>query len=66
MAVENTLGLAVVSMAILAGGYLLVVGLWYLMVYRPAREERRAGAEPDATPESEPADKPEGRGPTAR
>ncbi len=53
-------------MAILAGGYLLVVGLWYLMVYRPAREERRAGAEPDATPESEPADKPEGRGPTAR
>ena len=50
VAVENTVGIAVVSMVILGGGYLLVGALWYLMVYRPSREERRALAERASSP----------------
>ena len=58
VAAENTVGIAIVSMAILAGGYVIVVGLWYLMVYRPSREERRTADEPGGKHTSEPADKP--------
>ncbi|MEP6954365.1 MAG: hypothetical protein ABI950_09925 [Solirubrobacteraceae bacterium] len=50
MAVENTVGIAVISMVILGGGYLFVGALWYLMVYRPSREERRALAKPTSGP----------------
>ncbi len=42
MAAQNTVGIAILSAVILAGGYAVVVGLWYLMVYRPSRDERRA------------------------
>ena len=42
VAAENTVGIAILSAVILAGGYAVVVGLWYLMVYRPSRDERRA------------------------
>ena len=50
VAVENTVGIAVISMVILGGGYLFVGALWYLMVYRPSREERRALAERTSSP----------------
>ena len=40
MAAEHTVGIAILSMAILVGGYAVVFGLWYLMVYRPSRERR--------------------------
>jgi hypothetical protein len=56
VAAENTVGIAILSMVILAGGYAVVVGLWYLMVYRPARDERRAADERDATAGREPSD----------
>jgi hypothetical protein len=54
VAAENTVGIAILSAVILAGGYAVVVGLWYLMVYRPSRAERRAAEEP----RREPADRP--------
>lgn len=54
VAAENTVGIAILSAVILAGGYAVVVGLWYLMVYRPSRDERRAADEP----RREPTDKP--------
>ena len=50
MAAQNTVGIAILSAVILAGGYAVVVGLWYLMVYRPAREERRAADPPRREP----------------
>ena len=58
MAAENTAGLAILSMAILFGGYLVVVGLWYLMVFRPSREKRRRADDPQGTPTGKPTDRP--------
>lgn len=38
----NTVGVAVISLVFMVGGYLLLAVLWYLMVYRPSRRERLA------------------------
>ena len=54
VAAENTVGIAILSAVILAGGYAVVVGLWYLMVYRPSREERLRADEPDRGPSDKP------------
>ena len=38
----NTTGIALISLAFIVVGYVLVTALWYLMVYRPSRRERRS------------------------
>jgi len=40
VAAENTVGIAVISLVFIVGGYLLLAALWYLMVYRPSRRDR--------------------------
>jgi hypothetical protein len=56
VAAENTVGIAILSLVILAGGYAVVVGLWYLMVYRPSRDERRAADERAGAARRKPTD----------
>ena len=41
-AAKDTSGLVAVSLAFLIAGFVAVGVLWYLMVLRPGREERRA------------------------
>ena len=46
----NTTGIALISLAFIVGGYVLVTALWYLMVYRPSRRERRSQPDDRADP----------------
>ena len=46
----NTTGLALISLAFIVGGYVLIAGLWYFMVYRPSRRERRPQPDDPADP----------------
>jgi hypothetical protein len=39
---EHTVAIAIISLVVIVGGYLLLAGLFYVMVYRPRRDERRA------------------------
>lgn len=46
LVVGGNVAVALISLVFLLGGYLLVAGLWYVMVYRPSRRDRsgrRAG-----------------------
>jgi hypothetical protein len=36
-AAESTTGIAIIAGVFIVGGYLLLMVLWYLMVYRPGR-----------------------------
>lgn len=36
----SSLAIALISLVFLLGGYLLVAGLWYVMVYRPSRRDQ--------------------------
>lgn len=36
-AAENTTVIAIIAGVCIVGGYLLVMALWYVMVYRPGR-----------------------------
>lgn len=56
---DSTVGIAVISLVFIVGGYLLVGVLWYLMVRRPSRDERMR-AERLARPQSR-VEQPDGR-----
>ena len=42
VAAENTTGIAIIALVFIIGGYLLLMALWYLMVYRPGRQAAAA------------------------
>ncbi|MGI8623839.1 MAG: hypothetical protein ACR2NB_10250 [Solirubrobacteraceae bacterium] len=62
---DNTTGIAVISLTIIVGGYLLVASLWYLMVYRPSRQRRAREQQQGKGSPHDPADSPQGGGPSA-
>ena len=42
MSADSTTGIALISLGFIVGGYFVLAGLFYVIVYRPARSERRA------------------------
>ena len=54
LAAENTLPIAILSVAVIVGGYVAVLGLWWFMFRGPKRAARldRSGGDAPAPPAS--------------